>query len=178
MILQQFKLVFAGSMGAGKTTAIRTISNINVLSTEAVNTDHEAHQKALTTVGIDYGELVLEDGIKVGLYGTPGQQRFDFIWNVIIQGAIGVILLIDDSIDEPLTELEFYLDYFKDKVKNVVIGITHIDKKAKNNASNYHEWAQKQDIAYPMFFIDAREKDDVLMLIDALIAKAEVQLTA
>lgn len=77
MILHQFKLVFAGSMGAGKTTAIRTISNIDVLSTEAINTDLEAHQKSLTTVGIDYGELVLEDGVKVGLYGTPGQQRFN-----------------------------------------------------------------------------------------------------
>ncbi|ATO20383.1 GTP-binding protein [Acinetobacter sp. LoGeW2-3] len=178
MILHQFKLVFAGSMGAGKTTAIRTISNIDVLSTEAINTDLEAHQKSLTTVGIDYGELVLEDGIKVGLYGTPGQQRFDFIWNVITQGAIGVILLIDDSIDEPLQELEFYLDYFKDKVKNVVIGITHIDKKAKNNAALYHDWAENQDCIHPMFFIDAREKNDVLMLVDALIAKAEVQLTA
>lgn len=177
MILHQFKLVFAGSMSAGKTTAIRTISNIDILSTEAINTDLEAHQKSLTTVGIDYGELVLEDGVKVGLYGTPGQQRFNFIWNVITKGAIGVILLIDDSIDEPLEELEFYLNYFKDKVKNVVIGITHIDKKAKNNAAFYHGWAEKQDGTYPMFFIDAREKNDVLMLVDALIATAEVQLT-
>ena len=57
MILQQYKIVFAGTMGAGKTAAIQTISQIQVLSTEALNTDTAAHQKALTTVGIDYGEI-------------------------------------------------------------------------------------------------------------------------
>lgn len=74
MILQQYKIVFAGTMGAGKTTAIQSISDIPVLCTEALNTDQHAHQKMLTTVGIDYGELTLEDGIKLGLYGTPGQE--------------------------------------------------------------------------------------------------------
>lgn len=178
MILQQFKLVFAGSMGAGKSTAIQTISNIDVLQTEAVNTDVVSHQKALTTVGIDYGELILEDGVKVGLYGTPGQSRFDFIWNVIIQGAIGVILLIDDSIDQPLEELDFYLNYFKDHISNIVIAITHTDKKSKNNAALYHQWSTQYKNTLPIFFIDARKKEDVLMLVDALIAKAEIQLTA
>ena len=94
MILQQYKIVFAGTMGAGKTAAIQTISQIQVLSTEALNTDTAAHQKALTTVGIDYGEIALDDETKVGLYGTPGQERFNFMWGVICKGALGTILLI------------------------------------------------------------------------------------
>ena len=57
MILQHYKIVFAGTMGAGKSAAIQAISDINVLSTEALNTDTQAHHKALTTVGIDYGEI-------------------------------------------------------------------------------------------------------------------------
>ena len=73
MILQQHKIVFAGTMGAGKSEAIKSLSSIEVLATEAINTDTEANSKMFTTVGIDYGELVLEDGTKVGLYGTPGQ---------------------------------------------------------------------------------------------------------
>ena len=105
MILQQYKIVFAGSMGAGKTEAIRSLSEIPVLATEAFNTDDQSHKKMNTTVGIDYGEVTLEDGNKVGLYGTPGQGRFDFMWGVICKGAIGMILLIDHSIENPLKYL-------------------------------------------------------------------------
>lgn len=65
MILQQYKIVFAGSMGAGKTEAIRSLSDIPVLLTEAFNTDQTSHQKLETTVGIDYGEVTLEDGLKI-----------------------------------------------------------------------------------------------------------------
>ena len=113
MILQRYKLVFAGSMGAGKSTAIQTISSIDVLSTEAINTDLNAHKKAQTTVGIDYGELILEDGNIVGLYGTPGQERFDFIWDIITEGALGVILLIDHTTENPIEQLNEYLTYYK-----------------------------------------------------------------
>ena len=80
MILHQYKIVFGGTMGSGKSTAIKALSEIEVLGTEALNTDIESHEKLLTTVGIDYGEITLDDGVKVGLYGTPGQDRFDFIW--------------------------------------------------------------------------------------------------
>ena len=109
MILQQYKIVFAGSMGAGKTEAIRSLSDIPVLLTEAFNTDQHSHAKLETTVGIDYGEVSLDDGLKIGLYGTPGQSRFDFIWPVICRGAIGAIILIDHNAEAPLQELEQYL---------------------------------------------------------------------
>ena len=86
MIIQQYKIVFAGTMGAGKTEAIRSLSDIPILLTEALNTDQESHSKPQTTVGIDYGEVTLDDGLIIGLYGTPGQERFDFIWSVICKG--------------------------------------------------------------------------------------------
>ncbi len=77
MILQQYKIVFAGSMGAGKTEAIKSLSEIPVLATEAFNTGiAQAHNKMQTTVGIDYGEITLDDGVKIGLYGTPGSIPF------------------------------------------------------------------------------------------------------
>lgn len=176
MILQQHKIVFAGSMGAGKSTAIQTISNIDVLTTEAINTDLQAHQKTLTTVGIDYGELTLEDGIVVGLYGTPGQERFNFIWNVITQGSIGTILFIDHSSNDPIQQLEYYLDYFKEKSSNIVIGVTHVDQKSTHNTSIYQEWLNTLDTSLAIFFIDARNKEDVLLLIDTLITQTEVIL--
>ena len=92
VILQKYKIVFGGKMGAGKTEAIKSLSEISVLSTEAQNTDEQAHSKALTTVGIDYGEIKLDEGVIVGLYGTPGQDRFDFVWSVICKGAIGAVV--------------------------------------------------------------------------------------
>lgn len=174
MILQQYKIVFAGAMGAGKSAAIKTISQIEVLSTEAINTDTAAHQKAMTTVGIDYGEIVLEDDIKVGLYGTPGQERFNFMWGVICKGALGTILLIDHNIADPIAALEEYLATFQDISNNIIIGITHVDEKTTQTTAIYRDWQQKQTLRYPLFFVDARVKEDVLLMVDALIANAEI----
>lgn len=178
MILHQYKVVFAGTMGAGKSEAIKALSSIDVVSTEAINTDTESHNKMFTTVGIDYGELVLEDGTKVGLYGTPGQERFDFIWSVICKGALGTIILIDNSINNPIEHLNFYVDFFKTVTDNIIIGITHLDIKSSNTTAIYREWEKKQqEEKYPLFFVDAREKDDLLLLIEALTANAEVQFS-
>ena len=175
MILQQYKIVFAGSMGAGKTEAIKSLSEIPVLATEALNTDSQAHNKMQTTVGIDYGEITLDDGVKIGLYGTPGQSRFDFIWPVICQGALGVILLVDHNSKVPL---EGYLDTFKDYTKNISIGITHVDENKEHTTSIYREWLIQNDYQYPLFFIDARKQEHVLLMIESLIAALEVNLKA
>ncbi|WP_180121329.1 ATP/GTP-binding protein [Acinetobacter sp. YH12086] len=175
MILQQYKIVFAGSMGAGKTEAIRSLSDIPVLLTEAFNTDQTSHQKLETTVGIDYGEVTLEDGLKIGLYGTPGQSRFDFIWPVICQGAIGAIILIDHNVNDPLSELESYLETFQNYTDNIAIGITHTDEiTSSTNTAIYKDWLISQDLYSPLFFIDCRKKSDVLLLIEALITSIEV----
>ena len=175
MILQQNKIVFAGSMGAGKTEAIRSLSDIPVLSTEALNTDQERHSKLETTVGIDYGEVTLEDDLKIGLYGTPGQSRFDFIWPVICQGAIGAIILIDHNIENPLTEIESYLETFQNYTDNIAIEITHTDEiKTNQDTSIYKDWLIQQDLYSPLFFIDSRKKEDVLLLLEALITSVEV----
>lgn len=175
MILQQYKIVFAGSMGAGKTEAIRSLSDIPVLLTEALNTDQTSHQKLETTVGIDYGEVTLEDGLKIGLYGTPGQSRFDFIWPVICQGAIGAIILIDHNVNDPLCELESYLETFQNYTDNIAIGITHTDEiTSSTNTAIYKDWLISQGLYSPLFFIDCRKKSDVLLLLEALITSIEV----
>ena len=175
MILQQYKIVFSGSMGAGKTEAIRSLSDIPVLLTEAFNTDTARHDKMETTVGIDYGEVMLDDGTKIGLYGTPGQERFDFIWPVICQGAIGAIVLIDHNKENPIAELESYLEVFQNYTDNIAIGITHTDIASDHSNTNiYKDWLVSQDLYSPLFFIDARKKDDVLLLLEALITAVEV----
>lgn len=175
MILHQYKIVFGGKMGAGKTQAIKSLSEISVLSTEAQNTDQQAHNKALTTVGIDYGEIKLEDGVVVGLYGTPGQDRFDFVWSVICKGAIGAVILIDHSQKDALEDLKFYHKTFKEYVNNIVVGVTHVDEDSKYLLKQYKDWMHLNQLSMPIFAIDAREKDEVLLTVEALIARAEVE---
>ena len=174
MIIQQYKIVFGGTMGAGKSRAIKALSEIDVLSTEALNTDLESHEKMLTTVGIDYGEITLDDGVKVGLYGTPGQDRFDFIWAVICKGAIGTIVMIDHTAENPLIDLDHYVQAFQPFGNNIVIAITHIDRKPERTLSMYRDWLATQGVNYPLFFVDARQQDDVLLLVETLIATIEV----
>lgn len=173
MIFQQYKIVFGGSMGAGKSAAIKALSDIPVIETEAMNTDLERHSKYSTTVGIDYGEIVLEDETKIGLYGTPGQDRFDFMWTIVCKGAMGIAILIDHSRAERLQDLQTYINAFQSSSKNLVIGITHLDQPNDHMLKIYRDWMSLNHYSYPVFAIDARQKDDVLLIVEVLIAAIE-----
>lgn len=174
--MQRYKIVFGGRIGAGKSKAIQSISEIPVFATEALNTDEAAHSKLLTTVGIDYGEFTIDDQTKIGLYGTPGQQRFSFIWPLIAQGALGVIILVDHSGPDPLGDLELYLNAFSGEDRTIVIGVTHMDVGNTCSLKQYRDWQTKNNKQHPVFAVDARKRSDVLLLIEAIIASLEVQL--
>ena len=92
---REIKIVFTGPMGAGKTTAIAAISDTAPLSTDVRNEDRASFDKDTTTAALDFGQIVLDDGQVVRLYGTPGQQRFAFMWEILGEGALGVVLLLD-----------------------------------------------------------------------------------
>ena len=102
---QEYIVLVAGPMGAGKTTAISALSEVPVVRTEAVNTDTARNAKAHTTVALDYGEITLDGGDKVRLYGVPGQERFDFMWSILEKRALGLLLLIDDTAASPVADL-------------------------------------------------------------------------
>ena len=110
--MKEFKIIFAGSMGAGKTTAITALSESEVVSTDVANSDRQAHSKLLTTVGIDYGQIMLPPDIKIGLYGTPGQERFELVWRIVTEGALGAIIMVDSSSAKAPQELPYYVEYF------------------------------------------------------------------
>lgn len=172
--MQRLKIVFSGPMGAGKTQAIASLSDIPVVSTEVQNTDLDAHTKALTTVGMDYGELTLEGGTGIGLYGTPGQERFNFIWPILSQGALGVVILIDHSAADPVADLARYLETF-DKMYNgrIIVGVSQIDKKPEREFAIYREWLDENNRNLPIFPVDMRKKEDVLLLVESIIASLE-----
>lgn len=172
--MQRLKIVFSGPMGAGKTKAISNLSDTPVVSTEVQNTDLEAHSKLLTTVGMDYGELTLEGTAGIGLYGTPGQERFNFIWPILVQGALGIIILIDHSAINPVQDLAYYLEAFDKIYKGrIIIGVSHIDKNPEREFDIYRQWLNDNQRNLPIFPVDMRKKEDVLLLVEAIITTLE-----
>jgi uncharacterized protein len=172
------KIVFTGPMGAGKTTAIGAISEIPPVKTDAFNNDRNAFDKDTTTVGFDFGELTLDDGEKLSLYGTPGQERFDYMWKILAKGALGVVLLLDHSQANQPQVMNLYLDVFDEQLRNssIVIGIGRMDSNDHQSYMSYSQELTKRQLTIPLFTVDVREPDDVRLLITALISQLEVNV--
>jgi small GTP-binding protein len=110
---QAVKVVVTGPFAAGKTTLIRTISEITVLSTERGITDSTRKRKAETTVAMDFGRITIDRDLVLYLFGTPGQDRFDFMWEILGEGMIGYLLLVDAAREESIQEAAGILDAFR-----------------------------------------------------------------
>lgn len=166
------KIIFTGPMGAGKTTAIASISEVPPIRTDVRATDSAQARKETTTVAMDYGFFTLDDGSRVHLYGTPGQSRFDYMWSILTEGGIGLVLLLDNATENPLADMEFYLDAFKDFIERtgVVIGVTRMDVSAELSLMDYQARLMERGQVFPLFEVDARESEDVKILIHALLA--------
>jgi signal recognition particle receptor subunit beta len=169
--MSQYKIIFTGPVGAGKTTAIQSISDVPPVKTDALASDMTKSRKAATTVAMDYGIMNLEDGEKIHLYGTPGQERFDFMWDILVTGGIGLILLLDNTRADPFKDMRFFLDAFKKFIAetNVAIGVTQMDVSNKPTIADYHAQLQISDLKPPIFAVDARIKNDVSLLVQALL---------
>ena len=110
---QAVKVVVTGPFAAGKTTLIRTISEITVLSTERGVTDSTRKRKAETTVAMDFGRITIDRDLVLYLFGTPGQDRFDFMWEILGEGMIGYLLLVDASREDSVQEAAGILAAFR-----------------------------------------------------------------
>lgn len=172
MLTAEQKIIFTGPVGAGKTTAITTISDIATVRTEARASDETARLKNNTTVAMDYGVLNLEGGLKVHLYGTPGQERFNFMWEILTQKGIGLVLLVDNRRDDPLEDMRMYLEAFREFVSEraVVIGVTGMDQKSRPGMHSYNERLADLGFKAPVFEVDARERGDVKTMLIGLLA--------
>ncbi|MGH8892682.1 MAG: GTP-binding protein [Actinomycetes bacterium] len=110
---QAVKVVVTGPFAAGKTTLIRTISEITVLSTERGVTDSTRKRKAETTVAMDFGRITIDRDLVLYLFGTPGQDRFDFMWEILGEGMIGYLLLVDAAREDSVEEAAGILEAFR-----------------------------------------------------------------
>lgn len=172
---QDLKIVFAGPMGAGKTTAIRAISEIDPVSTDMFNHDREQSDKETTTVALDYGQLTLEGDRILRLYGTPGQGRFSFMWDIVGAGALGVILLLDASRPDLGGDAAEFLDAFgaMDPSPQIVIGVSRLPADADQALQLIYREVENRSAMVPVLTADIRTREAVVMLIDTLLSLIE-----
>lgn len=171
----EHKIVVLGAMGAGKSTLVRAVAGGTVIDTDVLNTDVNS-PKLATTVAMDYGDVNLPNGDRLRLYGTPGQERFSFIWPVLLQGARGVVVLADASSPGVADELDCYLHTLREHAGNVpaVIGISKFDLAPHVDIEAC--LLRVQEIAgrpLPLVPFDARSEDAVMMLMDVLMSEVE-----
>lgn len=110
--MQTVKMVVSGAVNAGKTELIRSISEIEVVSTERMATDETRLLKKETTVAMDFGRITIGDDLVLHLFGTPGQRRFDFMWEILADGSVGLIVVVDSTRPETFRETTRIIDFF------------------------------------------------------------------
>lgn len=178
----EWRILFLGPVGAGKTEAIRTMSDIEVVSTEEDATDETALIKRNTTVAMDMGAVHLGEQDKVVLYGAPGQNRFDFMWEILLEQSQGVVILINHGQPDALRFLGHYINAVRALSNGapppLVVGITHTEFSEADSIDIYRNFmtehaADMGGAKVPVFRTDARKQRDVRNLLLALTAMLE-----
>lgn len=169
------KILFAGPMGAGKTTAITVISDVPPVSTEMENSDRTTFDKESTTVALDFGMMHLPDGHSLRLYGTPGQERFRFMWDILAEGAMGVVILVNAAETNAASTLRTYLQAFRTLCRNrqAVIGVGRSDHPDAVPMRRLQTIVHEEELMLPMFTVDVRERTHVVLLLDTLLCQIE-----
>ena len=111
--MQTVKMVVTGPFNAGKTEFIRSVSEIDVVSTERKISSEVEKVKDTTTVAMDFGRITVDEDLVLYLFGTPGQKRFDFMWEILSEGMLGFIVMIDSTRPETFREARSILETFR-----------------------------------------------------------------
>jgi len=170
----KYKIIIAGPVGAGKTTAINSLTSENTFMTDvAVSDEVTSQRKANTTVAMDFGVVTINDDDVAHVYGTPGQQRFNFMWEILSEGADGLILLFDNSRNYPFRDLKYFVDSFSDLIasKTLTIAVTRSDLVDETPLEAYQQWVKELNLDATVTFIDARKKKDVQQVVYKLVEK-------
>lgn len=173
-----YKILFTGSTGAGKTTAIASLSDTAPLVTDAVATDEVAQRKPTTTVAMDYGIMHLSTHEQLHLYGTPGQERFGFMGEILREGALGVVIMVDNAATDPLGDLDRFVRAHRDLIEQtaVAVAVTRTDLRPTPRLDDHVAVLAGLGIRGPVFRVDARKRTEVARLVEALLLTLEPDL--
>lgn len=111
--MQTVKMVVTGPFNAGKTAFIQSVSEINVVSTERKISSESERVKDTTTVAMDFGRITVDQDLVLYLFGTPGQKRFDFMWEILSEGMLGFVVMVDSTRPETFREARSILETFR-----------------------------------------------------------------
>jgi uncharacterized protein len=171
------KIVIAGGFGVGKTTAVASISEIPVLTTEepmthvaaAIDRGEAVPDKTTTTVALDFGCITIDEEIKLYLFGTPGQDRFGFMWQDLTEGALGALVIVDTR---RLDDCYPAVDYFEQSNLPFVVAVNRFDDLVAHDLDDVR-WALAVRPDTPLITFDARERHSIR---DALLTVLRLAL--
>jgi len=167
--MQSVKVIVTGPFNAGKTTFIKAVSEIMVLSTERQISDASGEGGGETTVAMDFGRITISDDVVLYLFGTPGQERFSFMWETLSEGMLGFVLLVDAEDEGSFEDAKAMIAFFKEM--SDVPFVVAANKVAATDVTTLRRVrsAIALEDSVPLLPVDAREKESVKAVLLGLL---------